>query len=98
MGQGRQDGQWEGPTMKDSFNVLNLACRALGACVTPFMRTGFGKNYPGVAALVGLIAMLLYASFAQVPEMLPYIGVWLITVIIQRVKTFHRARRGIVVR
>ena len=49
MGQGRPDGQWQGPTMKDSFNLVNLGCNALGACVTPFLRTGFGKNYPGVA-------------------------------------------------
>ena len=97
MGQGRQEQGFEGLSMKDSFNLLNLACNALGACVVPFLRTGFGKNYPGVAALLGLIAMLLYAAFGQVPDMFTYIGVWLVVILIQRARTFSDARKGKVV-
>ena len=41
--------------------------------------------------------MLLYASFGHVPEMLTYIGVWLIAVIIQRAKTIDMAKKGIIV-
>jgi len=84
-------------SMKDSFNIFNLACNSLGACVVPFLRTGFGKEYPGVAALFGLIIMVLYAGFARVPEMFPYIGMWLVAVILQRAKTFDLARKGVVV-
>ena len=62
-----------------------------------FLRTGFGKEYPGVAALLGLIIMVLYAGFARVPEMFAYIAVWLFAVILQRVKTFALARKGVVV-
>src|SRR5438128_8177324 len=97
MGQGRPEGDWQGPSMKDTFNIFNLACNALGACVTPFLRTGFGKNYPGVAGAGALLIMPLYAAFGEVPEMFPYIGVWLIAVIIQRAKTFGMAKKGIIV-
>ncbi len=95
MGQNRQ--AQEGVSMKDTFHVLNLTCNALAACVVPFLRTGFGKNYPGLAALLGLIAMFLYAAFCRVPEMFTYIGVWLVVLILQRMRTFRDARRGIVV-
>jgi len=84
-------------TMKDTFNLFNLACNSLGACVVVFLRTGFGKEYPGVAGLFGLIIMVFYAGFARVPEMFPYIGVWLFVVILQRLKTFELARKGVVV-
>jgi hypothetical protein len=83
--------------MKDTFNLLNWACNALGACVVPFLRTGFGKNYPGVAAFLGLIAMLLYAGFGRVPEMFTYVGVWLVVILMQRAKTFRDAQKGKVV-
>ena len=97
MGQGKQNQGFENMSMKDSFNVLMLACNALGACVVPFLRTGFGKNYPGAAAFWALIGMLLYAAFAQVPEMFPYIVVWLVFLVIQRARTFSDARKGKVV-
>jgi hypothetical protein len=84
-------------SMKDSFNIFDVACTSLGSCVVVFLRTGFGKEYPGVAGLVGLIIMVLYGSLARVPEMFPYIGVWLVAVILQRVKTFELARKGVVV-
>src|SRR5437870_3538473 len=97
MGQGRQDEQGQGPTMKDSFNIFNVACNALGACVVPFLRTGFGKNCPGAAGAWGLLVMLLVAVYGEIPEMFTYIGVWLLAVICQRAKTFGMARKGIIV-
>ncbi len=81
-------------SMKDTFNIFNLVCNGLGACVVVFLRTGFGKEYPGSAGLAGLIIMVLYASFAHVPEMFPYIGVWLVVVALQRMKTFHHGTQG----
>jgi hypothetical protein len=82
---------------KDSFNMLHVAFSGLGSCVVVFLRTGFGKEYPGMAGLLGLIMMVGYGSLARVPEMFPYIGVWLLAVILHRVKTFELARKGAVV-
>jgi hypothetical protein len=95
--QRQQDSGFDNLSMKDSFNLLNILCNGLESCVVVFLRTGFGKEYPGLAGLVGLIMMVCYASFARVPGMLPYIGVWLVAVILQRIKTFAMIRKGVVV-
>jgi len=84
-------------SMKDSFNLFTVGMNGLGSCVVVFLRTGFGREYPGVAGLIGLIIMVFYAAFARVPEMFPYIGVWLFMVILQRLKTFQLASKGVVV-
>ncbi len=97
MGQNGQDGMWQGPSMKDSFNIFHVGCSGLGACVVPFLRTGFGTNYPGLAGFFGLIVMFLYAALGPVPEMFSYIGVWLFVVIFQRAKTFSAVKKGTVV-
>jgi hypothetical protein len=81
-------------TMKDSFNLINLVCNSLAACVTPFLRIGFGKEYPGAAGLFGLIIMLVYGGLGKEPEMFTYVGCWLLVVVCQRLVTWMLARKA----
>ncbi len=93
----RDNDQWQSPSVKDSFNIFCGACNAVAACVLPFLRKGFGKNYPGAAGFFGLLIMILYSAFAHVPEMLTYIGVWLVALFVQKGITSTRARDGKIV-
>jgi hypothetical protein len=80
---------------KDGFQILLVAANIHAACITPLIRHSFGQDRPGVFGLVGLLAMLLYAEIRQDRAMLPYIGIWLVALAGNRLRTVWMAFRGV---
>jgi hypothetical protein len=91
----QQQGKEEsGP--RTSLNVLYFFASGWAWCLLPFLRCNLGTNAIGVRGIVAFIVMWAYAALAPCPELVPFFGVWLVVVIIQRLRTAQLVRRGVV--
>jgi hypothetical protein len=79
---------------KDSFNLVYAVARGHALCFIPFFRKNFGSEAlrPG---LISLVIMLAVGSFGRIPEMWPFLGVWLFAMLCQRASTMRAMRRGV---
>lgn len=72
---------------KDFANGIYGLCRLHSACFWPFLRSGMGSHalaWPGPFALVGMFG---YAGVTESPEMIVFMAVWLLAVIVGRLRT-----------
>jgi hypothetical protein len=93
MNQNRQENQFG---MRESFNLLYAACKIHAFCFWPIIRRDFGTDALGFPAFFALVLMLLVGSLGRIPEMFPYLGLWLVMLICQRARTFRLVRQGAV--
>lgn len=75
--------------LKGAFNVFYLVFAGLATTVTTFTRRDFGKEALGVAGLAGFVFILVYGAVMHVPEMIIYLGVWMVSVLVQRARQFR---------
>lgn len=81
---------------KDSFNIVYALARGHSTCFLPFFRKNFGSEALGWPGLTAFIIMLLVGSFGRIPEMWPFLGVWMIAMLYQRASTTRAMRRGVI--
>lgn len=75
--------------MKGAFNFAYLVFAGLATTVTTFTRRDFGKEVLGVAGLAGFVFILVFGAVMHVPEMMIYLGVWMVSVLVQRARQFR---------
>src|SRR5437773_6831580 len=80
---------------KDSFNIFYALAMGHAMCFLPFMRRNFGSEAlrPG---LISLVIMLVVGSLGQIPEMWPFLGLWLFVLLCHRVSTLRAVRQGVI--
>jgi len=84
------------PSRKDTFNFVYAAAKGYSTCFTPFIRRNFGSEALGFPGLFAFIIMLVVGSFGRIPEMWPYLAVWIVAMLLQRASTMRAMRRGVV--
>jgi hypothetical protein len=91
--------QQEQPQQQNDFrqavNVCFAIANAHAACITPFIRHSFGSNYPGICGLFAVILMFFTAAESRDPRMLDYLAIWMVVVVLQRIRSFALRRRGL---
>jgi hypothetical protein len=82
--------------MRESFNLMYALCKVHAYCIWPLIRRDFGTDAMGFPAFFALLLMLLVATLARIPELFPYVGVWLLAVLWQRTRTMRLVKQGAV--
>lgn len=73
--------------LRQTVNLIYLLASAHAACFTVFLRHGFGTHALALHGPLALGVLLVYAALTGDPWMLIYTGLWLITVLVQRLRT-----------
>jgi hypothetical protein len=81
---------------KDSFNLAYVGAKAHAMCFLPFFRRNFGNEALGWPCATAFILMLLVGEFCQIPEMMGFMGFWMIVVLGQRASTMRQFRQGVI--
>jgi hypothetical protein len=84
------------PSNKDSFDVVYALAKGHATCFLPFLRKNFGSEALGIPGLIAFILMLLVGGLGRIPEMSPFLGVWIIAMAYQRASTMRAMRRGVI--
>ena len=84
-------------TVRGGFNFLYLAINGHATCFTPFLHSGFGSEALGVNGVAGLVVILLYIAYSGSPAMVTFLYVWLLMMLMQRIKTTTMRRQGYVI-
>jgi hypothetical protein len=74
-------------SMGDTFNLFYFVARGHATCFTVFTRHTFGQQALGWNGLCAFLLIPLYAGFADAPEMLRFWALWVIALVLQRVRT-----------
>jgi hypothetical protein len=82
--------------MRESFNLFYAAAKVHAMCFWPIIRRDFGTEALGFPAFFAMVLMLLVGGLGRTPELLAYLGFWLLMLICQRARTFQLVRRGVV--
>jgi len=80
-----QEQDRNGMSQRQSMNMLYFVASVLAAGVTPFFRARPGREYPGMPGFLAMLLILGWAGFGNAPELIYYLGVWLIAVGIMRI-------------
>jgi hypothetical protein len=83
-------------TPEESFNFLFVVAKCFATSLVVFTRHTFGKEALGINGLGAFILIPLYATFAKVPDMFGFWGIWLCAVVVQRLRTLVVVSRGTV--
>jgi len=84
-------------TMGGSFNFLNLLAHAHSLSFTVFLRTDFGSEGIGICGLGTIVMILGWVAYANCYPMFIFFLLWLVALIIQRIRTFSNWRKGVIV-
>jgi hypothetical protein len=84
------------PSMKDSFNILYVLAKGHAMCFLPFFRRNFGSEALGWPGFTAFILMLLVGSFGRIPELMGFMGIWIVVMLGQRASTMRAMRQGVV--
>ena len=74
--------------------LLELAALSHAALLKPFIRLGFGWEYPGVPGIQGIPIMILFMAETNDPGMLRFAGLWLVLLLVQRSYGYLRGKKG----
>lgn len=77
-----------------SFNLIYVLSSVYATCALPFLRSGFGSHALGFNAFFAFVLMMTVGGLKNAPEMLNFVGVWLVAVIVQRVLGAWQRRRS----
>jgi hypothetical protein len=89
-----QNPQQEKFGLRENTNLAYAIAKIHAFSFYPFIRRDFGTDAFGFPAFCAMILMLLYGGLARVPEMFPYLALWLGMVLAQRLRTATLVRRG----
>jgi hypothetical protein len=81
---------------RTSFNVVYLVASGWAWCILPFLRWNIGPSAIGMRGLVAIGVMWAYMAFARCPEIMSFFVVWLVFVILQRLRTARLVSLGAV--
>lgn len=81
---------------RDSFNLLYALAKGHAMCFLPFFRRNFGSEALGWPGFIAFILMLAVGSFGRIPELISFIGIWMLVMLYQRANTMRQMRRGVV--
>lgn len=84
------------PDMRGTFNFGYLIVNAHALTLTTFLRTDFGKNALGVYGLGGFAIILFYGGLVC-PSMVIYLGLWMVSLLCQRIKQWQNRRKGVLI-
>ena len=73
-----------GADFRQGVNLVAFLAQAHAACLTPFLRIGFGLEYPGAVGIGSLIGILVYGSLTGDVGMLWFVVTWLVAMVAQR--------------
>lgn len=81
---------------KDSFNIVYALANGHAMCFLPFFRRNFGREALGWPGLIAFAIMLVVGSFGRIPDMWPFLVLWIGVMLLQRASTMREMQRGIV--
>jgi hypothetical protein len=84
-------------TVRGTFNFLHLLINGHATCFTPFLHDGFGCEALGVNGVAAFVIILLYMNYTGSAMMLNFLVVWLVAMLMQRVKSVSLRRQGHVI-
>jgi len=93
MNQNQQEQQFG---MRESFNLMYAVAKVHAFCFWPFIRRDFGTDATGFPAFFAMILMIFVGSLGRIPEMFPFLGLWILMLACQRARTFKRVRQGVI--
>ena len=71
---------------KDAFTLILCVSNIHATCLHPFLRKGQGVDVPGIFGILALLMMGLYAESMQSYGMVRFICVWLVALVIMRLR------------
>jgi hypothetical protein len=80
---------------KDCFNLVYVVAKAYAMCFLPFFRRNFGGEALGWPGATAFILMVLVGGLCQIPEMVGFMGIWMMVMLFQRASTKRQIRRGV---
>lgn len=83
--------------MQGSFNLLYFILLVLSTCLTPIIRTNFGREALGINALCALVVMLAYGSFTSSGAMWIFLLLWILALLAQRIKGIENRNKGMAI-
>lgn len=86
----------QGFTLRQTANLIYLLASAHATCFTVFLRHGFGTHALALHGPLALVLLLVYMVLTGDPWMLDFIGLWLIAVLVQRLRTVCLVASGVV--
>lgn len=81
---------------QNSTAILIGSVRCISTCFTVFSRHTFGPEGLGWPAFGAFLFILLFAGTQNAPEVLLFFWVWVVALIMQRIRTFWAIERGYV--
>jgi hypothetical protein len=87
MQNGNQKSGFDQLDKRDAFTIVFVFLKSLATCIVVFTRHTLGPDALGWNGIGALLLILLYGTFANVPEMLAFLCFWLIALAVQRVRT-----------
>src|SRR6185437_75860 len=64
-------------------------------CFWPFMRCDFGTRTLGLLGIFAILFMLTFGAVCNIPEMLPYLGLWSLAFCYQQGRTQRLVNQGV---
>ncbi len=83
--------------MQGGFNLVCFLLNGHATCLTPFIRTDFGREALGLNGLCALIIILAYGSFANSGAMWVFLLLWILAMLQQRMKGIQNRNKGIAI-
>ncbi|HZZ78897.1 MAG TPA: hypothetical protein VFE62_10290 [Gemmataceae bacterium] len=81
--------------MRTSFNAVLLLASGWAWCFLPFLRVNLGPSALGIRGVLAIIIMWMFCGFVGCPELILFFLVWIVVVLIQRIRTAIVQARGV---
>lgn len=92
-----QQHQTDDHDMRGAFNLTYGLLNSYASCLTPFLRTDFGKEALGLNGLAAGFLIMAWGSFANSEVMWIFFLLWILAMLKQRIKGIQNCRNGVVV-
>ena len=92
MNQNQQNGNWHAR----EFQFVVRRGQGARQVFLSDPKAGLRHRGVGFPAFCAMVLMLLIGGLGRIPEMFPYLGIWLVMLICQRARTFQLVRRKVI--
>jgi hypothetical protein len=82
--------------MREGFGLFYALCKIHAYCFWPIIRRDFGTDALGFPAFFAMFLILFVGGLGRIPELFPYLGIWLLALACQRVRTLWLRKQGAV--
>ena len=89
-------GNENGLSRKDSFNAVYGLAKGHAMCFLPLIRKNFGTEALGRPGAIAFIIMIAVGGLGRIPEMWPFLGLWVVAMLCQRASSERAKRQGVV--